>query len=208
VLGVDVSEPMLAVSRERAAGLANVGFLAADAQTHAFEPVTYDLVMSRFGVMFFDDPARAFASLRRALRPGGRLCFVCWGPSAENPWFDIPIQVAARHLGPPDPVPPRKPGPMSLSEPDYVTELLQAAGFAHIAITPEHPAVLGHATPAEEAHFSTLAGPLTRLLAAKQPDAATLAALVSDMAKALEPFATPAGVRLPSTVFVVTAKAP
>jgi ubiquinone/menaquinone biosynthesis C-methylase UbiE len=81
VLGVDVSEPMLAVARRRAAGLGNVRFVAADAQTHAFEPGAQDLVLSRFGVMFFDDPPRAFASLRRALRPGGRLCFVCWGRS-------------------------------------------------------------------------------------------------------------------------------
>jgi len=183
-------------------------FLAADAQTHALEPGAYDLVLSRFGVMFFDDPPRAFANLRRALRPGGRLCFVCWGPPADNPWFAMPPRIAARHLGPLEPTQPRAPGPMALAERDYVSEILLAAGFAAIGITPEHPAFVGHPSAEEEARFAAVAGPLTGILAAKQPNAATVAAILGDLAAALKPFETPAGLRFPTTVYVVTARAP
>ena len=93
VTGLDISEPMLNVARQRAEGLANVDFVNADAA--AFRTDTpYDLLFSRFGVMFFGDPTAAFANLRRAARPGGRLAFVCWRPIGENPWMQAPLHAA------------------------------------------------------------------------------------------------------------------
>jgi len=99
-LGVDVSRPMLERARARAAaaGAAQVAFLAADAQTAPLEPAAFDLLVSRFGVMFFTDPTAAFANLRRALRPGGRVTFVCWQKIADNPWLLVPLGAVAQEL--------------------------------------------------------------------------------------------------------------
>ena len=83
VLGVDVSGPMLTRARERARDLPNVTFLQGDAQTHRFEPASVDAIFSRFGVMFFAEPDMAFRNFQRALKPGGRLVFVCWRTPRE-----------------------------------------------------------------------------------------------------------------------------
>jgi len=97
VLGVDVSAAMVARAADsaREAGLANVRFENADAQTHRFPAAEFDLLYSRFGVMFFADPTAAFTNLRAALRPGGRLAFICWQPLRENPWLAVPLAAAA-----------------------------------------------------------------------------------------------------------------
>ncbi|HEY5658515.1 MAG TPA: class I SAM-dependent methyltransferase, partial [Myxococcota bacterium] len=105
VTGIDVSAPMLARATERAkqAGFKNVSFLRADAQTHRFDPRHFDLIYSRFGVMFFADPRAAFANLRTALTPGGHLSFVCWQERAKNPWMLEPLLAAGRHIQLPAP---------------------------------------------------------------------------------------------------------
>jgi SAM-dependent methyltransferase len=105
VVGVDRSEPMLAGARQRVAEslLGNISLTRADAQVHRFEAGRFDLITSRFGVMFFADPVAAFSNLLPAARPGGRLCFICWGPLEENEHWLIPYEVALRHLGTPAP---------------------------------------------------------------------------------------------------------
>src|SRR5262249_19802986 len=108
VLGVDISRPMLAVARQRAAAATAPGpaFIEADAQTFPFEPESFDGLFSRFGVMFFGDPKAAFRNLLGALKPGGRLVFVCWRGLAENPWMTAPLAAAARDLPPTPPMDP------------------------------------------------------------------------------------------------------
>jgi ubiquinone/menaquinone biosynthesis C-methylase UbiE len=100
VLGVDVSAPMLARAAERLAPGGPVKFVRADATTYRFETATFDLLFSRFGVMFFAEPARAFANLRTALKPGGRLAFACWRKFDENPWLKVPLRAALEHVPP------------------------------------------------------------------------------------------------------------
>src|SRR5207245_3799932 len=97
-VGVDISDPMLAGARKRIAdsGRRNISLLQADAQVHSFDPDRFDLIASRFGVMFFVDPVAAFSNLLPAARPGGRLCFACWGPLEENKHWLIPYEVALR----------------------------------------------------------------------------------------------------------------
>jgi SAM-dependent methyltransferase len=135
--GIDISEPMLDQARTRAAtaNIANVQFDQADAQTHAFEPASFDVAISRFGVMFFDDPDAAFANIARALRPGGRLAFVCWQELGRNDWLLIPGMAAAQHVPLPDLGPPGGPGMFSLAEPDQLHKLLQSAGFVDVDVT-------------------------------------------------------------------------
>jgi SAM-dependent methyltransferase len=162
VLCADISTAMLANARKRIVetGLRNVTLTEADAQTHAFEPDRFDLIVSRFGVMFFADPKAAFANLLQAARPGGRLCFACWGPLEANRHWLIPYEVALRHLGPPAPKPPCAPGPMAFADPDYVRSFLGAAGFEAIEVHPETPDVFA-STPQQEAQHACLHhGPL------------------------------------------------
>jgi len=140
VTGVDISAPMLAVAgqlaTERNAERTSIQFLEADAQTHSFEPERYDVVFSRFGVMFFGDPVAAFANIRSALRTSGRLAFCCWQPRAVNPFMTVPAMAALELLPAPPEVPPRTPGPFAFEEADYIMEILTGAGFGSVAVTP------------------------------------------------------------------------
>jgi SAM-dependent methyltransferase len=209
VVGADISAAMLAAARERIAesGVGNVTLIEADAQTHAFTSAGFDLVASRFGVMFFADPAAAFTNLGRALKHRGRLCFACWGTLGENRHWLIPYEVALRHLGPPEPRPSRAPGPMAFAEPDYVRSFLGAAGFAEIAIERAHPEILASAA-AEEAYHAALMGPTARLIDEKRPDEATRRAIRREIEDAFTSYLRDDRTTLPSTVLVVIALRP
>jgi SAM-dependent methyltransferase len=129
VTGLDFSAPMLRVARRRGAGLANVAWAEADASSYT-PTQPFDLLVSRFGVMFFGDPVAAFANLRRTLRPGGRLAFVCWRPIAENPWMQVPLHAAYQHV-PRLPKPgPEDPGPFAFADPERVIRILTGAGWS------------------------------------------------------------------------------
>ncbi|MCY3578158.1 MAG: class I SAM-dependent methyltransferase [bacterium] len=152
VTGVDVSAPMLDEARRRAtdAGLANVSFVAADAGAHQFEPRHFDGAFSRMGIMFFPEPIAGFTNLRRALRPGGRLTFVCWRSPEENSWVTEPGRAVAEVLGPPDPMDPDAPGPFSLASVDRISSILTGAGLVDIDITPhDQPVNIGGGTTDE-----------------------------------------------------------
>ena len=210
LLGVDISAPMLEVARRRVleAGLTSSLDLAqVDVQTHSFEAGGFDLALSRFGVMFFADPPAAFANLRTALRPGGRLAFVCWTDFGANPFFCLPLEVAVRHLGPPEERPPRAPGPFAFSEADYVRAILEQAKFDEIRIERVEVPVETPVGPAEEAAFACNLGPASSLIRERGGDGeAVAAALRSEIAAALAPFATADGMRIPAVVSMVTAR--
>ena len=130
VLGVDISGPMLAVARGRAATNPVIRFIEADAQTADLPSGAFDAAYSRFGVMFFADPAAAFGNIRRAVRAGGRLGFVCWRAFSENLWMRGPAEAAAAFL-PSAPAPdPEAPGPFAFADPSRVRRILEEAGWA------------------------------------------------------------------------------
>lgn len=136
VVGIDISEGMVAAARRRSAAAAapNITFVTADAGT---EPLgdSFDAAFSRFGVMFFVDPVAAFANIGRALRPGGRLACAVWGPLFDNPWMFVPTLAAAPVLGAGLTLPgPGEPGPFSLADPGHVHALLGEAGFVEVAV--------------------------------------------------------------------------
>jgi SAM-dependent methyltransferase len=136
-LGVDVSRPLLAAAAARAAdgGLANVAFVEADAQAHPFAPAAFDVVLSRFGAMLFPDPAAAFANLRRALRPDGRLAFVTWAERGANGWATVPDAAVRAHVPAPPPAEEGGPCAFSLADAAHVSSLLVGAGFVDVRIT-------------------------------------------------------------------------
>lgn len=165
VLGVDVSVPMLDFAKHRAAEaqLSNAAFALADATSHAFEPHWADLVYSRFGVMFFDDPIRAFTNIRRGMRTGGRLVFVCFRTMPESPWFRVPIEAARPHVPPQPPVDPLAPGMFSLASEERLHSILTGAGFRELVLKATDVPIDGKDTEQSMA-FITHAGPLPALL--------------------------------------------
>jgi SAM-dependent methyltransferase len=141
-LGVDLSAQMIDRARElaQAEGLRNVTFQRADAQVHRFPPEQFDLAISRFGTMFFDDPAAAFANIGRALHPAGRLVMMVWQGHERNEW-DVAIHESLEGSGESMAVAAEGPGPFSLADPATVEEVLGAAGFADVSFTDVHEPV-------------------------------------------------------------------
>ena len=205
VLGIDISQTMLQSARERCADYPWVQLENVDAQVHDFDGQAFDLLVSRFGVMFFADPYAAFANLRTALRPDGRLQFVCWAGIEHNPWFSLPLETATRHLGPMDPVAPRSPGPLAFSDPDYVKDILGKAGFRNIEVDSFKTHMSSTDTPESQADLYLELGPAARLVADRNPDPATVLALRSDLVSALRQHHKNGVVSLGATVQYVSA---
>lgn len=208
-LGVDISQPLIELARARAGaeGLPNAAFMIGDAQTDALADALgtpADLVLSRFGVMFFEDPAAAFANIRRHTKPGGRLCFVCWQPVRENEWVTIGLGIAKKHVAFPPPPDPYAPGPFALADIDRTLGLLAQAGWQAPEAEPFSTRISQGATPAEAAENLMLRGPISRAMAAA--DAAQRAAVLEELTAALAPMAGPDGVALGAAVWFVSAR--
>jgi len=174
VVGVDLSELLLDLAQRRAAeeGVTNLAFAVADAQTDRLVGAPFDVALSQFGVMFFDEPATAFANLRAHLVPRGRLVFVCWQGLDRNPWHTGTV---LREFAPPPPAPgPGKsqPGPFSLGDPDRTTALLEGAGFRQVGHRP-HQLTL-------EAPASAVYGPAQLALLGVPPESTDLAMAAVD----------------------------
>ena len=175
VLGVDISEPMIGRARALAPQDMSVVFRVADASRAELPEGAFDILFSRFGVMFFDDPTGAFAHMRRALKPGGRVAFVCWRGMAENDWMRLPVGAIKGIVPPTPPTAPEAPGPFSFGDRGRVARILTAAGFADIAIAPFDASIpIGEGGTRDAAiddavEMTLKVGPLSRALA-DQPD--------------------------------------
>ncbi|HTP77417.1 MAG TPA: methyltransferase domain-containing protein [Rhizomicrobium sp.] len=202
VTGVDISAPMLGVARARA-GSRPVDFVEADASVYPFKQA-FDAVTSRFGVMFFADPGAAFANIRKALKPGGRLAFVCWRAMPENVWAFAPF-AAARDLLPAQPPPdPHAPGPFAFADSARLKSILEGAGFADVTIEKLDTVMHMAATAKEAAQFTLGIGPLAR--AAADADDQTRAKIVERVTVAMQKFETPEGVSPPAACWLVGAR--
>jgi len=210
VTGVDISKPMLGRAGERAreAGLVNLSFREADAQSADLGVGAFDLVFSRFGVMFFADPPAAFANLHRALRPGqGRLAFVCWQAIPKNPWMLVPAAAAAA-IVPMKPADPTAPGPFAFADDVRVRGILEGAGFREIAFEDAPGELrLGNGDLASAAEFALAVGPTARALGEAGNDPALRERVKAAIAEALKPHLRPDGVRLAGSTWIVTARA-
>ena len=208
VTSIDISQPMLARARERQheLGIKNLEFLRADAQTHSFERERFDLIFSRFGVMFFDDPQAAFDNLRTALRPDGRLCFICWQALEMNDWIRVPLRAASQHVELPAPPAPGAPGPFALADPERVRRILTASGFQDVSFDAHEAKLsLGGAANVEEAvEFILEIGPVATLL--QKADAPVRARVVQAIREALTPYTSRDGVSLGGAAWIVLAR--
>ena len=202
VLGVDISRVLIEAAATRR--LSNATFVVADAGTHPFEAASVDLIFSRFGVMFFADPVASFANLRRALKPAGRLTFVCWRPPQDNPWSLAPVKAAAPFL-PPLPRPgPEEPGQFAFGDPSRVERILTGAGFAGLAIEPLDVQIWMGKDVADVVANAGRFGPLARSFADADPE--SVARAKAAIGEALAPHATTEGVSLPGACWLVSAR--
>jgi SAM-dependent methyltransferase len=212
VLGVDASDPILnrAMSRMSLAEATSVKFERGDAQIHRFEGASFDLIFSRFGVMFFENPVAAFSNLQSALKPGGRLAFVCWQPARENSWVSLPVGVAAVHVPPPTPPGPEEPGPFSFGDPERVRKILADAGFIGSEIKSyDTPFNIGNSGGIDEAvEFFMQIGPTARMIAEADADEATRSRIADDLRSSLKPHDTGQGLVMNAKAWVVTARKP
>jgi SAM-dependent methyltransferase len=203
VAGIDISEPMLDVARARAQAMnADIPFLEEDASDHDFAPV-FDLVFSRFGVMFFDDPVAAFKNIRRAVAPKGRLAFVCWRPFKENKWSFVPYVAAQPFLPETPPTDPHAPGPFAFADGERVKGILENAGFKNIRIEKLDTVCNLGATPEAAAETSLTIGPVARATADLPEE--TRANIQVAVKEALKAHQTPAGVAPAAACWLVGA---
>ncbi|SEC14278.1 class I SAM-dependent methyltransferase [Bradyrhizobium erythrophlei] len=207
VFGVDVSGPMLERARQSTPKDAPVTYALADATVYPFDPASFDLLASRFGVMFFADPVVSFANLHKALKPSGRLAFACWQEPRENPFFMAPLQAVYKHVPKLPQLGPEDPGPFSFASEARVNRILGEAGFSGIAMEPcrlEFDVAIGRGIDAAVQSALEI-GPASRALEGQPDD--LRAAAVTSIREALTPFAKGDAVLLPGAIWIVTARA-
>jgi ubiquinone/menaquinone biosynthesis C-methylase UbiE len=204
VVGMDISGPMLAEGerRAKAARLANIDWRQADPATATLDE--YDLITSAFGVMFFGDRVAAFANMRRGAAPDARLALVCWRTLAENPWMEVPMKAVAQHLPPRPKAVPNAPGMFAFADPDHVTEVLTASGWAPPRVEKlDMDLDIAAGRGLEEAVVqSTQIGAVNSWLR-NQPEEIVSAAVAS-LREALAPYAESQSVRLPGAMWLIS----
>jgi len=172
-------------------------------QTHGFEPAEFNAVISRHGVMFFDDPTAAFANLRRTAKPGGQLAFVCWRSPRDNPFMAVAATAVVPLLPAFQAPAPDAPGQFALADARKVRGILAAAGWKHVDVTPlDAPTVVAEA---DLMTYVTRMGPVG--VALREVDAATHATAVEALRRGFEPFVAAGEARFELACWVVTARA-
>ena len=203
-VGVDISEPMIALARSRAEReRAPARFICADAQTHAFAPGSFDMIVSRFGVMFFADSVRAFANLRRAATKGADMKLIAWRGPADNPFMTTAERAAAPFLPELPARQPDEPGQFAFADRDRVYGILNESGWTEIDI---QPLDVGCTMPKSEllTYVSKL-GPVGRAL--QQVDERTRARVIDALRAAFAPYVHGAEVRFTAACWMIGARA-
>jgi SAM-dependent methyltransferase len=203
VVGVDISTPMLEVARRRPLleSTRRPEFHRLDAQTDDLGRAIFDAAFSRFGVMFFSDPVAAFRNIRAALKPHGRLAFVCWRPLDENPWLQAPLDAARPFLPPLPTADPAAPGPFAFADASRVRSILLEAGFRSVTIDPFDTRI-GGADVEQTLQLAFRVGPLGSALREHPQLQENIADAVREV---LTEYATPQGVLMPAAVWIVLA---
>lgn len=211
VLGLDCVDQFLEKGRRdaAAAGLTNVEFLDADVQTYPFDP-EYDLVFSRFGMMFFENPVAAMRNVRKALKPGGRLQFIVWRTIDDNEWFGVPKQVVLDFLPPPgDDARSCGPGPFSMANPDVVTKQLEIAGFTDVSFERlDGPVTVGDSVE-NAIQFQLALGPAGEVFREAGEEAERRRDEIEEaMRKVLAPYEKDGHIVMPSSSWTIEARNP
>jgi SAM-dependent methyltransferase len=207
VIGVDISEPLAERARRATSDLPHAEIRVADAQTAVFDAESFDGLFSRFGVMFFADSEAAFSNLRRAIRPGGRIAFVCWRALMENPWMTLPAMAVANHLSVKRPE-PNTPGPFAFADAARVRGILERSGFVQInhEAMDESLNIAGGAPLEGAVSLLMRLGPAGAALRDANAGPELVDTIRASIREAITPFETPTGVYIPSATWIVTAR--
>ena len=207
VTGLDISQTMLDLAARKLGHAPNVTFLKADAQNHAFTTM-FDAMISRFGVMFFDDSIAAFANLNAALKDGGRMTFAAWGPAPQNPYFMVPARAAASVLGPMPKTDRTLPGPFAFEDSNRTLAMMTEAGLG----APQVETVTMELTPSgdasDTAQLMMHIGPAEAAVNHHAANATQRAEVQDAVADAIAPFGTAAGLRIPACIHIYSALKP
>ncbi|MEO9573686.1 MAG: class I SAM-dependent methyltransferase [Tateyamaria sp.] len=206
VTGLDIADTMLDLAKTRLTGHANTSLMLSDAQTEPFEPGSFDALISRFGVMFFEDSSAAFANMSAALVPGSALTFAAWGPAPRNPFFMEPARAATELLGEMPKVDRTQPGPFAFEDTDRVTSILETAGLVSIEVS----TVDLHLTPVGDLRdvgdLCCSIGPADSALRYHEGTSENRKALSDAIALRFAPFETHDGVRIPAVINLFQAR--
>ena len=204
-LGVDISAPLVAAAKARAEveGLEAAGFVEGDAQAYRFDPGAFDAVISRFGVMFFDDPEAAFANIRKGVRPDGTLTFIAWRSPLENPFMITTAQAAAPFLPAMTPPNPNAPGQFAFADGDRVRRILEASGWRNVDVAPlDLPSEVAEA---DLMAYVTKLGPAG--VALRDADDDLKVRVAEALETAFRPYVQGGAARFTSACWLVTARA-
>lgn len=203
--GADLSNPLIDLARRRATEMEidNADFVVADAQQQAFQPATFDAVISRFGVMFFDDPVAAFANLRRAARTDAGLACIVWRGAGENPFMTAAERAAAPLLPEAPPRAPDAPGQFAFADPDRVSGILSAAGWRDVDLQPLDVACEMSAD--DLATYATRMGPVSLALPGLDED--RRGAVIEAVRRGFEPFVANGVARFTAACWMVRGRA-
>ena len=202
VTGLDISAPMIAHANQRVEKGGAFHFICGDAATYQ-DDAGFDRIYSRFGCMFFEDPVAAFAHLRHLLRGNGFAHLMCWQSPRENPWMAIAGRAIAPFLPEQPPRDPKTPGPFAFSDQDYVTAILEQAGFTEIYFDSLHRSVRMAPSVMEAVAFQMDIGPAARAL--RSMDETTREKALGAIHGALAPYQTHAGVEMSGAVWLIRA---
>ena len=207
VVGVDISPPLLerARSRARMAETANASFLLADAQTHRFPAGGFDALVSRLGMMFFEDPVAAFSNLGRALRSGGRIAFVAWAGVKDNPWFHVPRDAAVSRLGTAPAADPSAPGPLAFQDAGRVAGLMATAGLRDVRAEQLRVMLTPPGGVKGAARVASRVGPAARIMKAHDGTETDAAVIEEDVARAFREYDVDGVTQVPATINLFTA---
>lgn len=208
IQGCDISEAMLDLAGQRVAdaGIKNAELILADAQIHGFTAAQFDHVVSRFGVMFFDDPQAAFSNISSALRSGGQITMMAWAPAANNPWFKITHDATLARLGPVDAIPdPHAPGPMGFQDAEWVQSMLKSAGFDDVSAASVGVELDAGPSLSKAAQTAMTLGPAVRLLDEKNATEADAKVITSRVQMEFAEYQTPNGMRVPADLLLFQA---
>lgn len=207
VIALDISETMLDLAAARLAETTNAALLKTDAQTHRFD-TSFDAMISRFGVMFFDNTVAALANLNAALAPGGRMTFAAWGPAPQNPYFMVPAKAAASVLGPMPKTDRTLPGPFAFEDSARILDQMAQAGLSNTDVETVSVDLTSAGDVAETAALMMQIGPAEAAVRHHGAGPEATQQVQSAVADAIAQFDTEDGLRIPACIHIYSARKP
>ncbi len=205
VLGLDISDVMIARAQQRAEHTPHVSFRTGDAQVDALPEGPFDIITSRFGVMFFSDPKAAFRNFAKNLAPEGKLVFLVWGPRQDNPWMTLPSRTAMAKLGQVDPPQPNAPGPFGLSDIHYLEGILEASGLPNPKVEDVTIDLVPEGGAEGTASLAMRIGPVASIMRDKEASDEDRATIHANLIETFRPFETDGNIAIPARLFMITA---